>query len=187
MYWAQDLISPSANDLTPATLQKATEEWSATNLDTAASVETIVGDDLLQHNSCLSTSIFGCGMIRTVGCAAPHAPRLIHLRYRPANNSTTEPCIVLIGKGVTYDTGGLNLKPGNSMLNMKKDMGGAAVALGLFRVFVELGFSQPMDCYIPTAETVVSGDSYKPGNVLRGVNGMASFSFFLCIHNVARL
>jgi leucyl aminopeptidase len=79
--------------------------------------------------------------------------------------------IALVGKGFTYDTGGLNLKPGDSMLTMKKDMGGAALALGLMRVLVERKFSRPIDCWIPAVENAVNGNSYRSGDILTSVNG----------------
>jgi leucyl aminopeptidase len=172
LYWAQDLISTPANDLTPGALQRSAEEWAASVAD--VEVETIVGNDLLSYNGALSTN-HGCGMIHAVGRAASQEPdrepRLIQLRYRPHTTTTQSKPIALVGKGVTYDTGGLNLKPGGSMLNMKKDMGGAALALGLMRVLVERNFPKPIDCWIPAVENVLDATSYRPGDILTSVNG----------------
>lgn len=174
-YWAQDLISTPANDLTPGALQRAAEAWAATCSNTVK-VETVVGNELLTFNGALSTN-HGCGMIHAVGRAASQEPdrepRLIQLRYTPTLDDSAEAAspIAIVGKGVTYDTGGLNLKPGASMLNMKKDMGGAALALGLMRVLVETNFPKPIHCWIPAVENVVDGSSYRPGDILTSVNG----------------
>jgi leucyl aminopeptidase len=170
-YWAQDLISTPANDLTPGALQRAAEAWAST---AAVDVTTVVGNDLLNYNGSLSTT-FGCGMIHAVGRAAmqepDREPRLIQLRYTPPDSANSKKPIAIVGKGVTYDTGGLNLKPGASMFNMKKDMGGAALALGLMRVLVETNFPRPIHCWIPAVENVVDGTSYRPGDILTSVNG----------------
>ena len=181
IYWAQDLISAPANYLTPGALQQAAHDW--TNSVAHVEIETVVGDNLLSFNGSLSTH-YGCGMIHTVGRGAQEPdrePRLIMLRYRPPETETTttsntpsaSPCapIALVGKGVTFDTGGLNLKSGENMLNMKKDMGGAALALGLMRVLVERNFPNPIDCWIPAVENVMDGNSYRPGDILTSVNG----------------
>ena len=175
IYWTQDLISAPANVLTPGALQHAAQDW-ADSVD-HVEVETVVGDDLLTYNGGLSTD-FGCGLIHAVGRGAQEPdrePRLIMLRYRPSTattaNNTSTPHIALVGKGVTFDTGGLNLKSGDSMLNMKKDMGGAALALGLLRVLVERNFPKPIDCWIPAVENVMDANSYRPGDILTSVNG----------------
>lgn len=180
IYWTQDLISAPANDLTPGALQHAAQDWA--NSVPHVEVETVVGDNLLTYNGTLSTD-FGCGMIHAVGRGAQEPdrePRLIILRYRPptspamtnTSSSSSPPShIALVGKGVTFDTGGLNLKSGENMLNMKKDMGGAALALGLMRVLVERNFPKPIDCWIPAVENVMDGNSYRPGDVLTSVNG----------------
>ena len=174
IYWAQDLISTPANSLTPGALQRAAQDWAASvsNVD----VDPIVGDDLLTFNGALTTN-HGCGMIHAVGRAAAQEPdrqpRLIQLRYRPEPSAAgpNSKHVALVGKGVTFDTGGLNLKLGDSMLTMKKDMGGAALALGLMRVLVERQFPRPIDCWIPAVENVVNGNSYRPGDILTSVNG----------------
>jgi leucyl aminopeptidase len=176
IYWAQDLISTPAMDMTPGALQHAVEQWA----DTTETVQaySIVGSDLCNYNGSLTTN-YGCGMIYGVGHAAgrnnpDREPRLIYLQYRPvqqnSNRQNLSP-ISLVGKGVTFDTGGLNLKPGDSMLTMKKDMGGAALALGLLRSLVETEFPSSVECWIPAVENVIDADSYRPGDVLRCVNG----------------
>ena len=182
MYWAQDFISTPACDMTPGALQRAVEQWvEAVSKQQAGNVEveTVLGEDLLTYNGTLDTD-FGCGMIYAVGSGVANvtdrAPRLIRLRYTPTSSSSSsnQKVIAIVGKGVTYDTGGLNLKPGNSMLQMKKDMGGAANALGLFRALVETDFPQPLECFIPAVENVIGANAYRPGDVLTSVNGVTT-------------
>jgi leucyl aminopeptidase len=111
-------------------------------------------------------------MIYNVGRAAKdedRQPRLICIHYQPSSSTGRKIC--LVGKGVTYDTGGLNIKPGSSMLNMKKDMGGAAHVLGLLMALVEQDFPHEIQVWIPAVENVVDADSYRPGDVLTSVNG----------------
>lgn len=168
-YFAQDLISTPACDMTPLALQRVAEALVAN--DNRLSSNTIIGTDLLDYNGSLSESR-GCGMIYNVGRAAKEEhrqPRLICMKYRPSQGN--EKTICLVGKGVTYDTGGLNLKPGASMLNMKKDMGGAAHVLGLTALLVEQDFPHALNVYIPVVENVMDGDSYRPGDILTSVNG----------------
>lgn len=172
-YLVQDLISTPAMDLSPQRLQQVAQDWAAPQPN--VSVETIVGRDLLSYNGSLQGS-HGCGMIYAVGRAASHEderqPRLIRLQYTPPTNGSPPPKkIALVGKGVTHDTGGLNLKPGASMLHMKKDMGGAAHAMGLMFALVEQDFPVPVDCWIPAVENVVGAQSYRPGDVLTSVLG----------------
>lgn len=112
-------------------------------------------------------------MIYHVGRAAKEddrQPRLICITYQPSLSESSKK-IGLVGKGVTYDTGGLNLKPGSSMLNMKKDMGGAAHILGLLMALVEQDFPHCIKVWIPTVENVMDADSYRPGDVLTSING----------------
>ena len=179
LYWSQDLISTPANFLTPGKLQHAVKEWS----DTCENVtmEAIVGDKLLEFNGGFTETSYGCGMIYAVGRGAmqepDREPRLIKLVYNPAPSVKKHKSkhIALIGKGVTFDTGGLNLKPGPSMINMKKDMGGAAVALGLFRALVESEFPVSIHCLIPAVENSVDGTSFRPGDIIQCVNGMTTY------------
>ncbi|MDE2375246.1 MAG: leucyl aminopeptidase family protein, partial [Hyphomicrobiales bacterium] len=112
---ARDLINTPANDMGPAELEQAARALGSRH---GANVTAVVGDDLLAGNFPL---------IHAVGRAAVQPPRLIDLQWGEANR----PRVTLVGKGVCFDTGGLDIKPDASMLNMKKDMGGAATALAL--------------------------------------------------------
>ena len=106
-------------------------------------------------------------MIHAVGRASPRAPRLIDLRW-----GSEGPAITLVGKGVCFDTGGLNIKPGSSMGLMKKDMGGAANVLGLARAIMALGLKMRLRVLIPAVENAVSGDAFRPQDILTSRKGL---------------
>lgn len=118
----------------------------------------------------------GCGLILGVGKAALEGPRIVHLSYRPAAEAMnkTHPWkkpLALVGKGITFDTGGLDMKPSIGMRRMKKDMGGSASVAGLAMWAEQAQYSQPLDMYLAIAENVVDAASYRPGDILRGMNG----------------
>ena len=147
---ARDLINAPANDLGPAELAGAVE---AEAHRFGATCRTIVGDALLAANY---------PAIHAVGRASPRAPRLVDLRWGdPAAAQVT-----LVGKGVCFDTGGLDIKPSSNMLLMKKDMGGAAVMLALARCIMALGLPVRLRLLVPAVENSVGGAAFRPGDVL---------------------
>ena len=150
----RDLINTPANDMGPDALEQAARDLAARH---GATVSVIAGDDLLAQNFPL---------IHAVGRASPRAPRLIELRF-----GTTGPALTLVGKGVCFDTGGLNLKPGASMGLMKKDMGGAATVLGLAHMIMALNMPLRLRVLIPAVENAVSGAALRPGDILTARNG----------------
>tara|TARA_B100000579_G_scaffold99783_1_gene79279 strand:+ start:29082 stop:30560 length:1479 start_codon:yes stop_codon:yes gene_type:complete len=107
-----------------------------------------------------------------VGKGSVNEPKFIHLAYKPRNNSKKTKKIALIGKGVTYDTGGLSLKPADYMLTMKMDMGGAGCVLGVFKALEKL---QPKNIevhgLIPAVENMPGPNAYKPDDIVRGLSG----------------
>jgi leucyl aminopeptidase len=144
--WAgRDLINTPASDLGPAELEAAVRELGKLY---GATVMSIVGEDLLTQ---------GFRMIHAVGRANPRAPRLIDLRWTKPGGRADAPSITLVGKGITFDTGGLDIKPSSGMLLMKKDMGGAAAAMTLARMIMGAGFDVRLS---------VAGDAFRPGDVL---------------------
>ncbi len=153
----RDLINTPAADMGPAELEAASRAL-ASEFDAKITVTT--GEVLLTQN---------LPMIHTVGrAAAPHrAPRLIDIRW-----GDTGPTLTLVGKGVCFDTGGLNLKPGSSMGLMKKDMGGAATVLGLAQMIMALSLPVQLRVLLPSVENSVSADSYRPGDILTSRAGL---------------
>jgi leucyl aminopeptidase len=157
VWFGRDLINTPPSDMGPADIEAAVRELAARH---GAAVSVIVGDDLLAQNF---------AMIHAVGRASPRQPRLIDLTWGPAD----APKITLVGKGITFDTGGLDIKPASSMLLMKKDMGGAATALALAHMIMGQGLQCRLRVIIPTAENSVGGDAFRPSDVLRSRAGLS--------------
>jgi leucyl aminopeptidase len=151
----RDLINTPAQDMGPAELEAAARDL-ATRF--GGSVEVTTGDELLVAN---------LPMIHAVGRASPRAPRLIDLR-----SGSKGPRLTLVGKGVCFDTGGLNIKPSSGMALMKKDMGGAATVLGLARMVMALQLPLRLRVLIPAVENVISGNALKPKDILTSRKGL---------------
>jgi len=151
----RDLINTPASDMGPEELEIA---FKALAKQFSAKVNVISGDDLLKEN---------CPMIHTVGRASDRGPRLLDMRW-----GTAGPKLTLVGKGVCFDTGGLNLKPGSSMGLMKKDMGGAATVLGLAHMIMALGLKLQLRVLIPAVENSVSGNAFRPQDILTSRKGL---------------
>ena len=113
----------------------------------------------------------GMGLHLGVGQGALHGPCLIHLRYRPKNKSSKRP-LAFVGKGVTFDSGGLDIKPSSGMRLMKKDMGGSAAVMGLAQWAEEVSYPRALDFYLAMAENSVDAKSMRPSDVLTARNGM---------------
>ncbi len=155
---ARDLVNTPANDLGPAELEAAVRDLAKRH---KAKVRSTVGDALLKENFPL---------IHAVGRAAArsHAPRLIELRWGRAG----DPKIALVGKGVCFDTGGLDLKPESAMLIMKKDMGGAAAVLALAHMIMDRGLRVNLRVLIPAVENSVAGDAFRPLDIYPSRKGL---------------
>lgn len=110
------------------------------------------------------------GLHLAVGMASAHRPCLVKIRYRPSG-SKQQP-IALVGKGITFDSGGLDIKDPVGMRLMKKDMGGAAAVVGAFYALVHSDQSRPVDVYLPLAENAISGKAFRPGDIIKARNGM---------------
>ncbi len=156
---ARDLINTPAADLGPAELAAAARRLAERH---GASCREWVGEELLAANF---------PAIHAVGRASAAAPRLIELQWAPAN-AHERPRITLVGKGVCFDSGGLDLKPSAGMALMKKDMGGAAVALGLAHMLMSAGIGARLRVLVPAVENAVSGNAYRPGDVLATRKGL---------------
>ena len=152
----RDLINIPANDMGPDELEAAARDLAKQH---NAKITVTTGDDLLTANFPL---------IHTVGRASDRAPRLIDMVW-----GTDGPMITLVGKGVCFDTGGLNLKPGASMGLMKKDMGGAANVLGLAHMIMSTAPKIRLRILIPAVENAVSGNAFRPGDILPSRKGLS--------------
>ena len=154
---ARDLINTPANDLGPAELEAAIRDLGKRH---RAKVTSIVGADLIKQN---------LPMIHAVGAASPREPRLIDLVW----GNEKHPKVTLVGKGVCFDTGGLDLKPSSAMLLMKKDMGGAASAIGLAHMVMAAKLPVRLRLLVPAVENAVSGAAFRPGDVLPTRKGLS--------------
>ncbi len=150
----RDLINTPPNDMGPDELEAATRDLADAF---GATVEVTRGAALDE----------GFPLIAAVGRASPRAPRLIELRWGSAG-----PSLTLVGKGVCFDTGGLDIKPPASMGLMKKDMGGAATVLGLARMVMALGLPLRLRVLIPAVENAVGGAAFRPQDVLTSRKGL---------------
>ncbi len=116
----------------------------------------------------------GFGGILGVGRASAHPPRLIRLDYTPAKSRRSTPTVVLVGKGITFDSGGLTIKPGQSMVNMKRDMTGGAVVMATMAALADVGCPVRVIGLVAAAENAISGSATRPGDVLRHYGGRTS-------------
>jgi leucyl aminopeptidase len=156
VFLTRDLINTPANDMGPEEIEKAARKLARAH---KAEIAVIKGDALLKRNF---------PMIHAVGRASAEAPRLIDLRWGPKN----APKLTLVGKGVAFDTGGLDIKPPSGMLLMKKDMGGAANVLGLASMIMAAGRKLRLRVLIPAVENAIAGNAFRPGDVLKSRKGL---------------
>lgn len=153
---ARDLINTAPNDLGPEALHSYAAAFAEAR---GMAFSAIVGDALLAQNF---------PMIHAVGRAGAEPPRLLDLRW----GDPSHPRVTLVGKGVTFDTGGLDIKPAAGMLLMKKDMGGAANILGLAHAIVDAGLPVRLRVLLPVVENAISANAFRPGDVLRARSGL---------------
>src|SRR6516162_2856855 len=156
VWLARDLINTPANDMGPAELEDAVRAVASRH---GARIHSIVGDNLLVENFPL---------VHAVGRAADRPPRLIDLTWGEA----AHPKVTLIGKGVCFDTGGLDIKPESGMLNMKKDMGGAASMLALAHMLMDRQAHIRLRVLIPAVENSISGAAFRPRDIYRSRKGL---------------
>lgn len=156
IYRVRNLINTPADDMDPAEL---VENVFQIGKKYHATVTQIVGDDLLAANY---------PAIYTVGKASCHKPRLVDLKW----GDSKHPKITLVGKGVCFDSGGYNLKSGGNMLAMKKDMGGAANAIGLAEMIMAYQLPVRLRLLIPAVENLIAGNAYKPGDIIQTRHGL---------------
>ena len=153
----RDLVTTPTEHMGPEQLEEVARELAATH---GARLEVIVGDDLLARNF---------PAIHAVGRASHRAPRLISLRW----GDSGLPHVALIGKGVCFDTGGLDIKPADGMRNMKKDMGGAAHALALAELIMSRKLPLRLTLLVPAVENAIGPDAFRPGEVIATRQGLS--------------
>jgi len=152
----RDLINTPASDMGPVALHKAATDLAK---EYGATITETVGEDLLAQN---------LPMIHAVGRAAHEEPRLVEFEW----GDPSHPRLALVGKGITFDTGGVNIKGASSARLMKKDMGGAAHVLALSKLIMENNLPIRLHCLVAVAENAVSAGAYRPGDILRSREGL---------------
>ena len=155
-FLARDLINTPASDMGPVELAMAAKGVAEAH---KAKFKAIVGEALLKANY---------PMIHAVGRGSPRVPRLIDITWGRPN----APKVTLVGKGVCFDTGGLDIKPASAMLMMKKDMAGGATVLALAQMIMEARLDVRLRVLIPAVENSVSGEAYRPQDVLKSRKGI---------------
>ncbi len=162
LHLARDMVNTPANDMGPLQIETIAREIAQAH---GATIQVVTGDDLLAQNY---------PAVHAVGrAAAPHrAPRMIELGWRGSAAKADAPLIALVGKGVVFDTGGLDIKPSAGMRQMKKDMGGAAHALALGRMVMAADLSVRLAVLVPVVENAISGDAMRPGDILASRAGL---------------
>jgi leucyl aminopeptidase len=153
----RDLVNTPPDDMGPDAIEAVIRDMAH---QFGAEVSSVIGDDLLAENY---------PMIHAVGRAADIPPRIVELSW----GDEAHPELALVGKGVSFDTGGLNIKTGNYMRIMKKDMGGAAHAIALARLIMGAKLPVRLKLYIPTVENAVSGNAFRPGDILASRKGVS--------------
>lgn len=156
IYWVRDLINQPTDDMGPTEFASASLSLGK---QYSAHVKQIIGEHLLKKNY---------ASIYTVGRASDDPPRLIDLRWGNRKHRK----VTLVGKGVCFDSGGLDIKPSSAMLLMKKDMAGGAHVLGLARMIMEANLPIALRVLIPVVENVISGNAYRPGDIIRSRKGL---------------
>ena len=156
VFLTRDLINTPTNDMGPDALEEAVHRLARSH---KAKVSVVRGDALIKQNF---------PMIHAVGRASAEAPRLIDMVW----GDKDAPRVTLVGKGVCFDTGGLDIKPSSGMLLMKKDMGGAANVLGLASMIMAAKLKLRLRVLIPAVENAISANAFRPGDVLTSRKGI---------------
>jgi leucyl aminopeptidase len=156
VFLARDLATTPASDMGPEELAEAAQKVAKAE---NAKCKVVVGDKLLDKNY---------PTIHAVGRASTRAPRLVDIRW----GEEDAPKVTLVGKGVCFDTGGLDLKPASSMLNMKKDMAGAAIMLGLGQAIMQAGLKVRLRVLLPCVENSVAGNAMRPRDIIKTRKGL---------------
>ena len=156
---ARDLVNGPAVEVTPARLAEVAEEIAA---EDGLDVRILDKAEIARR---------GMNLLLAVAAGSDQEPCLIHLTYRPAGATAQTPSIALVGKGVTFDAGGYNLKTTGNIEDMKCDMAGAAAVLGAMRAVSALAPQMVVHGVVPAAENLVNGSAYKAGDIYRSMNG----------------
>src|SRR5208283_3773251 len=156
--FARDLVNEPANKLTPAALAEAARRMAA---EEGLECEVLDREEMTR---------LGMGSLLGVAMGSAEPPFLIVLKYKPAQPKSADQ-LALVGKGVTFDTGGVSIKPSDGMEKMKYDMAGAGAVLGAMRALAQLKPPIAVTAYVPTVENMVSDRAQRPGDIVTAMSG----------------
>jgi leucyl aminopeptidase len=154
--YARDLANTPGNEATPEWLEERASELAGSR---GLALTVLDAAELARR---------GMGGLLAVGSGSDHPPRLLRLAL---GDGAARPVVALVGKGITFDTGGISIKPAADMEQMKFDKCGACAVLGALRAAADLGLDLPLRAYLPVAENMLSGEAYRPGDIVRCYNG----------------
>lgn len=161
--WSRDLINQTPAQLFPEKLAELSAQYLKSQAPDHVSYQTMVGEELLTH---------GWVGIYNVGKGSIHQPCMLMVDYNPTGDDNAPVWTGLVGKGITFDSGGYSLKPSAGMFSMKGDMGGAAVVTGALALAISQGLNKRVKLFLCCAENMVSGNAYKLGDILTYKNGV---------------
>lgn len=161
--FTRELVNLSAEEIYPLSLAERVSEHLKSIAPENVSARFIVGDELKNE---------GWMGIYTVGRASQHAPVLAVIDYNPTGDENAPVDYALVGKGITYDSGGYSIKPSEGMLSMKCDMGGAATLAGALSTAIRRGLNKRVKLFLCCAENMISGKAYKLGDIITYKNGL---------------
>ena len=162
--WIRGVTNATPEDLSPLALAQSAAAFLDSRAPAAISHEIVTGDSLAEA---------GLVGIHGVGRGSDRPPALLKLDYNPESASDAPVSAALVGKGITFDSGGYSIKPSEGMLSMKSDMGGAAMAAGGLALAISRGLSRRTQLFLCCAENLISGHAYKLGDILRYRNGVS--------------
>ncbi|XZY88117.1 aminopeptidase PepB [Microbulbifer sp. CnH-101-G] len=161
--WVREITNGTPDDVSPRVLAESAAEMLQTLAPEAVSYRIVAGDDLLRD---------GFVGIHNVGRGSVREPVMLQLDYNPTGDADTAVDICLVGKGITFDSGGYSIKPSNNMATMKSDMGGAAMVTGGLALAIARGLEKRVKLYLCCAENLVSGHAFKLGDIIEYKNGV---------------
>ncbi|WP_102798621.1 aminopeptidase PepB [Bowmanella denitrificans] len=163
MLFTRNLVNRTPEDIYPQSLANEVSQWLSTLAPQAVTVKTLVGEELQQA---------GWTGIYNVGRGSSRPPVLLELDYNPSGDANAPVAAALVGKGITFDSGGYSIKASEGMLTMKCDMGGAATVSGALGLAIMQGLNKRVKLFLCCAENLISGHAYKLGDILTYKNGM---------------
>lgn len=162
-HWVRELINAPAEEIYPVKLAQEAADLLLSLAPDSISYEIIQGDDLLTH---------GFAGIHTVGRGSRHAPAMLQLDFNPTGNPDAPVATALVGKGITFDSGGYSLKPSDPMTAMKSDMGGAATLTGALALAISQGLNKRVQLFLCCAENMISSNAFKLGDIIKYKNDL---------------